>query len=83
MNNKVELWKSEKHGFDVWPDVKRYAAAATPMKAIDNADLERAQYHWTICRQLLDEELDATRGAAKPKVTLKPAGNNFNTPNII
>ena len=53
------------------------------MLAEDNADLERAQYHWTICRQLLDEELDATRGAAKPKVTLKPAGNNFNTPNII
>ena len=53
------------------------------MLAEDNADLERAQYHWTICRQLLDEELDATRGAAKPKVTLKPTGNNFNTPNII
>jgi len=53
------------------------------MLAEDNADLERAQYHWTICRQLLDEELDTTRGAAKPKVTLKPAGNNFNTPNII
>lgn len=53
------------------------------MLAEDNADLERAQYHWTICRQLLDEELDATRGAAKPKLTLKPTGNNFNTPNII
>ena len=53
------------------------------MLAEDNADLERAQYHWTICSQLLDEELDATRGSAKPKVTLKPAGNNFNTPNII
>ncbi len=53
------------------------------MLAEDNADLERAQYHWTICRQLLDEELDATRGAAKPKVTLRPTGNNFNTPNII
>ena len=53
------------------------------MLAEDNADLERAQYHWTICRQLLDEELDATRGAAKPKVTVRPAGNNFNTPNIM
>ena len=53
------------------------------MLAEDNADLERAQYHWTICRQLLDEELDASRGAAKPKLTVKPAGNNFHIPNII
>lgn len=53
------------------------------MLAEDNADLERAQYHWTICRQLLDEELDAARGAAKPKLTVKPAGNNFHIPNII
>ena len=53
------------------------------MLAEDNADLERAQYHWTICRQLLDEELDATRGAAKPKPILKPVGNQINIPNII
>ena len=53
------------------------------MLAEDNADLERAQYLWTICRQLLDEELDAARGAAKPKLTVKPAGNNFHIPNII
>ena len=53
------------------------------MLAEDNADLERAQYHWTICQKLLDEELDAARGAAKPKLTVKPAGNNFHIPNII
>ena len=53
------------------------------MLAEDNADLERAQYHWTICRQLLDEELDATRGATKPKPILKPVGNQINIPNII
>ena len=53
------------------------------MLAEDNADLERAQYHWTICRQLLDEELDATRGAAKPKPIIKPVGNQINIPNII
>ena len=53
------------------------------MLAEDNADLERAQYHWTICRQLLDEELDATRGAAKPKLIIKPFGNQINIPNII
>lgn len=53
------------------------------MLAEDNADLERAQYHWTVCRKLLDEELDAARGAAKPKLILKPAGNQINIPNII
>lgn len=53
------------------------------MLAEDNADLERAQYHWTICRQLLDEELDAARGAAKPKVRLQPTGPSFSIPNII
>ena len=55
------------------------------MLAEDNADLERAQYHWTICQQLLDQELDATRGAAKPKVKLNAAGAgvNFNIPNIV
>jgi len=53
------------------------------MLAEDNADLERAQYHWTICRQLLDEELDATRGAAKPKLSLKPAGNFTGIPNLL
>lgn len=53
------------------------------MLAEDNADLERAQYHWTICRQLLNEELDATRGAAKPKLSLKPAGNYTGIPNLL
>ena len=53
------------------------------MLAEDNADLERAQYHWTVCRKLLDEELDAARGSAKPKLILKPAGNQINIPNII
>ncbi len=53
------------------------------MLAEDNADLERAQYHWTISRQLLEEELDATRGAVKPKPILKPVGNQINIPNII
>lgn len=44
------------------------------MLAEDNADLERAQYHWTICRQLLDEELDMARSAAKPKLFIDPSG---------
>ncbi|MFQ5733668.1 MAG: nitrite/sulfite reductase [Planctomycetaceae bacterium] len=45
MANPVEVWKSEKHGLDVWLDVERYAAARTPMKEIDSADLERMKWH--------------------------------------
>jgi len=45
MSNPVEIWKAEKHGFDVWPDVERHAAAGTPMKEIDSADLERMKWH--------------------------------------
>lgn len=45
MANPVEVWKGEKHGFDVWPDVERYAAAATPLKEIDTTDLERMKWH--------------------------------------
>ena len=45
MSNPVEEWKAEKHGFDVWPDVERHAAAGTPMKDIDAADLERMKWH--------------------------------------
>src|SRR5690606_25888359 len=45
MANPVEVWKSEKHGFDVWPDVERYAAAMTPMKDVESADLERMKWH--------------------------------------
>ena len=53
------------------------------MLAEDNADLERAQYHWTICRQILDEELGAARGSAKPKLKISPSGTSFYIPNII
>ncbi|MCA9025170.1 MAG: Rieske 2Fe-2S domain-containing protein [Planctomycetaceae bacterium] len=45
MANPVEVWKSEKHGFDVWPDIERYASAQTPMKDIDSTDLERMKWH--------------------------------------
>jgi ferredoxin-nitrite reductase len=43
--NKVEQWKAHKHGFDVWPDVLRHAEAKTPMKDIDEPDLERMKWH--------------------------------------
>lgn len=45
MGNPVEVWKAAKHGLDVWPDVERYAAAKTPMKQIDPADLERMKWY--------------------------------------
>ena len=49
--NKIEQWKQEKHGFDVWPDVLRFAEQATPMKAIDNTDLERMKWHGVFYRK--------------------------------
>ncbi|MCA9071364.1 MAG: hypothetical protein KDA84_20695, partial [Planctomycetaceae bacterium] len=45
MANPVETWKSEKHPFEVWSDVERYAAEQTPMQEIDSADLERMKWH--------------------------------------
>ena len=49
--NEVEKWKQEKHGFDVWPDVLRYAEAGTPMKEIPIPDLERMKWYGTFYRK--------------------------------
>jgi len=49
--NKVEQWKAEKHGFDVWPNVLDYAAKSTPMKAIDDAELERMKWYGVFYRK--------------------------------
>lgn len=49
--NKVEQWKAEKHGFDVWADLLRYAEQRAPMKAIDNTDLERMKWHGVFYRK--------------------------------
>lgn len=38
--------------------------------AEDNADLERANYHWGVCEKLLDEDLGSHHGTAKPTVRL-------------
>lgn len=38
--------------------------------AEDNADVERANYHWQVCRQMLEDERSTTRGAAIPKLDL-------------
>jgi len=42
--------------------------------AEDNADVERASYHWGACRQLLEDEVGAARGAAIPKINIDLAG---------
>jgi hypothetical protein len=44
--------------------------------AEDGADIERANYHWQVCTQLLDSELDAFRGAAKPMLQINPYGDS-------
>jgi ferredoxin-nitrite reductase len=44
-HSRVELWKTAKHGIDVWPDILRYAQEGTPMSAIDEADLERMKWY--------------------------------------
>ena len=49
--NKVEQWKAEKHGFDVWPNVLEYSAQQTPMTAIDDAELERMKWYGVFYRK--------------------------------
>lgn len=42
--------------------------------AEDNSDTERSNFHWGMCKMILDEEKDAYRGMVKPKVNLDPTG---------
>tara|TARA_Y100000004_G_scaffold189394_1_gene244921 strand:+ start:3643 stop:4329 length:687 start_codon:yes stop_codon:yes gene_type:complete len=42
--------------------------------AEDNADIQRAEYHWQTCQKLLDADLDSYRGGARPKVHIAPEG---------
>lgn len=44
--------------------------------AENNADLQRAEYHWGVVEKLLDAELDAHRGSAKPKIMLNIWNNS-------
>src|SRR5438034_1089283 len=53
--NKVEAWKAEKHGFDVWPDVTTHARAATPMAEIAEADLERMKWYGIFYRKRVED----------------------------
>ena len=40
----------------------------------DNADIERAEYHWNKCMQLMEEEAATSRGAAIPRLNVDPYG---------
>ena len=44
--------------------------------AEDNADIERANYHWQVCKQLLEDEKDAYRGGARQSVRVDPYSGN-------
>lgn len=48
--------------------------------AEDNADVQRANYHWGICEQMLEDELDAARGAARPMIQLSGFGEGASHP---
>lgn len=53
--NKVEAWKAEKHGFDVWADVEAHARSATPMDQIAEADLERMKWYGIFYRKRVED----------------------------
>ena len=42
--------------------------------AEDNADLQRATYHWGVVKELLEADTDSFRGAAKPNLHVAPGG---------
>jgi ferredoxin-nitrite reductase len=52
----AEIWKSAKHGIDVWPDLLRYAQDATPMSKIPEADLERMKWYGYFYRKNNDND---------------------------
>jgi len=43
----------------------------------DNADIERAQYHWNQCMLLMEEEVNSSRGAAIPRLNIDPYGTGM------
>lgn len=43
----------------------------------DNADIERAQYHWNQSMLLMEEEVNSSRGAAIPRLNIDPYGTGM------
>ena len=42
--------------------------------AEDNADVERAEYHWQTAQKLLEADIESYRGGARPKLHIAPEG---------
>jgi ferredoxin-nitrite reductase len=49
--NKVEQWKQEKHGFDVWQEMLDFAERAVPFQSMDKHDLERMKWYGVLNRK--------------------------------
>lgn len=49
--NPVEVWKAKKHGFDVWPDLLKWADQGTSYDQIDEADLQRMKWYGIFWRK--------------------------------
>lgn len=64
-------------------NVNAIKCAILATTAEDNADIERSNYHWQICRQLLEEEKDANRGAARQVFTIDPYSGNGSPQNML
>jgi len=42
--------------------------------AEDNADVQRAEYHWQTAQKLLEADIESYRGGARPKLHIAPEG---------
>jgi ferredoxin-nitrite reductase len=49
--NPVEVWKRQKHGLDVWPEVLAHASARSSMKEIPPDELERMKWYGVFYRK--------------------------------
>ena len=63
-------------------NVNAIKCAILATTAEDNADIERSNFHWQVCRQLLEEEKDASRGAARQVFTIDPYSGNGTPQNM-
>ena len=49
--NAVEVWKAAQHGFDVWPDLLRWAREGTSVDRIEEPDLQRLKWYGVFWRK--------------------------------
>jgi hypothetical protein len=51
--------------------------------AEDNADIERANYHWGVCKMLLEDQKDAVKGMIRIHPSIDPTGGiGYGIPNM-